>query len=116
MTKAPVVSGEDSGGIVGAGAGAGLGAGAGVDVGVGDGAGLGAGVGVGAGDGAGAGFGAGVGVGAGVGADPAHPIINNTDSNEEAATIVSSFNCVIWYLLRDVLLHLTLLILSLLLD
>jgi hypothetical protein len=49
MTKAPVVSGEDSGGIVGAGAGAGLGAGAGVGVGAGDGAGLGAGVGAGTG-------------------------------------------------------------------
>jgi len=78
MTKAPVVSGEDSGGIVGAGAG--------------------------------------VGVGAGVGADPAHPTINNINSTEEAATIVTSLNGVIWYLLRDVLLHLTLLILSLLLD
>ncbi len=100
MKKAPVVSGEDSGGIVEAGAGAGLGAGAGVGVDAGDGAGL----------------GAGVGVGGGVGAGPAHPTINNINSNEEAATIVSSFNCVIWYLLRDVLLHLTLLILSLLLD
>ncbi len=92
MTKAPVVSGEDSGGSVGAGAG--------VGVGVGDGSCL----------------GAGVGVSAGVGADPAHPTINNINSNEEAATIVSSFNCVIWYLLRDVLLRLTLLISSLLLD
>ncbi|MFC1904769.1 hypothetical protein ACFLXT_03285 [Chloroflexota bacterium] len=98
MPKAPVVSGEDSGGIVGVGAGLGAGAGVGVD----------------AGDGAG--LGAGVGVGAGVGADPAHPTINNINSNEEVATIVSSFNCVIWYLLRDVLLHLTLLISSLLLD
>ncbi len=102
MTKAPVVSGDDSGGIVGAGAGAGLGAGAGV--------------GVGAGDGAGAGFGAGVGVGAGVGADPAHPTINNISSSDEAEIIMSSLNGVIWYLVRDVLLHLPLLILSLLLD
>lgn len=47
MTKAPVVSGEDSGGIVGTGAGVGVGAG--------DGAGLGAGVGVGVGVGAGTG-------------------------------------------------------------
>ena len=55
MTKAPVVSDEDSGGIVGAGAGVGMGVGAGDGVGLGAGLGVGAGVGVGVGVGIGAG-------------------------------------------------------------
>ena len=75
--------------------------------------GVGAGVRAGAGGGGGS---VGAGIGAGVGVDLAHPTINNINSSDEAEIIMSSLNGVIWYLLRDVLLHLTLLILSLLLD
>ncbi len=110
MMKSPVVFGKEfdegswSTSTAGVGVVIGVGAGEGVSVGAGEG--------LGSGDAAGIG----TGIGAGVGADLAHPTINNINSSDEAEIIMSSLNGVIWYLLRDVLLHLTLLILSLLLD